>query len=148
MTSNIKSSRKIMISASLIWIGFLGAISFMESWLKFRATGVTLEIGLSIGKLVFFALNKVEIFLALVIITAFILSKQSIIKKRNISFLLIIIILIIQSIYLLPQLDYRAEQIIDGFKLAKSYLHLYYVAFEAIKLLLLSSFTHQNFKTL
>jgi uncharacterized membrane protein (DUF485 family) len=34
-------------------IGFVGAISFMEAWIKFRAPGVTLSIGLGIGKLVF-----------------------------------------------------------------------------------------------
>ena len=41
-----------------LWIGFVGAISFMEAWLKFKAPGVTMPIGLGIGKLVFNALNK------------------------------------------------------------------------------------------
>jgi len=43
-----------------LWAGFVCAISFMEAWLKFRAPGVTLPIGLGIGKLIFAALNKVE----------------------------------------------------------------------------------------
>ena len=47
-----------MMAASFLWIGFICAISFMETRLKFRAPGVTLPIGLSIGKLVFRALNK------------------------------------------------------------------------------------------
>jgi hypothetical protein len=42
------------------WAGFVCSISFMEAWLKFRAPGVTLPVGLSIGKLVFTALNRME----------------------------------------------------------------------------------------
>ena len=36
-----------------LWIGFVCAISFMEAWLKFRAPGVNLQIGLGIGRLNF-----------------------------------------------------------------------------------------------
>jgi len=43
-------------------MGFVLSISFMEAWLKFQAEGVTQAIGLSIGRLVFGALNKVEWF--------------------------------------------------------------------------------------
>jgi hypothetical protein len=44
-----------------VWVGFILAISFMEAWLKFLAPGITLELGLGIGKLIFNALNRVEI---------------------------------------------------------------------------------------
>jgi len=47
----------LIIAITFIWIGFIGAISFMEAWLKFQAPGVTTELGLSIGQLVFKALN-------------------------------------------------------------------------------------------
>ena len=50
----------IALTASFLWIGFVCAISFMEAWLKFRAPGVTIPLGLGIGRLVFNALNKVE----------------------------------------------------------------------------------------
>ena len=49
-----------LIGIAFIWAGFVCAISFMEAWLKFRAPGVTLPVGLSIGRLIFSALNKVE----------------------------------------------------------------------------------------
>lgn len=51
-------SQYIMLLSVFVWCGCIIAISFMESWLKFRAPGVTLRIGLNIGKLVFNALNK------------------------------------------------------------------------------------------
>ena len=40
------------------------AVSFLEAPLKFRAPGVTLPIGLAVGRLVFRALNRAEAYLA------------------------------------------------------------------------------------
>lgn len=116
-----------------IWIGFVGAISFMEAWLKFQAEGVTLSIGVAIGNLVFNTLNKVEIILCLSIV--FILLSN---KKNNQTLLKItlipILILFVQSIYLLPELDKRVQLIIAYKPVPKSYLHLIYVVFEIIKI--------------
>src|SRR5690242_7281186 len=49
---------------TFVWLGMILAISFLEAPLKFRAPGVTLPIGLGIGRLVFRALNGAEIVLA------------------------------------------------------------------------------------
>src|SRR5215207_233169 len=46
------------------------AISFLEAPLKFRAPGVTLQIGLGIGRMVFRALNTVEALLTVGILAA------------------------------------------------------------------------------
>ncbi|MEO8647987.1 MAG: hypothetical protein ABI539_02355 [Acidobacteriota bacterium] len=59
--------RILQIAIPFVWSGMLAAISFMEAPLKFQAPGVTLPIGLGIGRLVFFALNKAEIVLGLVL---------------------------------------------------------------------------------
>ncbi len=56
-----------------LWVGMVAAISFLEAPLKFRAPGVTLPIGLGIGRLVFGALNAVEAVLAVIVIAAVIL---------------------------------------------------------------------------
>ena len=45
-------------------LGMVLAVSFLEAPLKFRAPGVTLPIGLGIGRLVFRALNSAEALLA------------------------------------------------------------------------------------
>ena len=50
------------------WLGMVAAISFIEAPLKFRAPGVSLQIGLGIGRLVFRALNAVEVLLAAVVL--------------------------------------------------------------------------------
>jgi uncharacterized membrane protein (DUF485 family) len=61
-----------------LWIGFVCAISFMEAWLKFRAPGVNLQIGLGIGRLVFNALNKVEWVFAIALMISLFNSKDTI----------------------------------------------------------------------
>ncbi|HQW87358.1 MAG TPA: hypothetical protein PLH93_09245, partial [Flavobacteriales bacterium] len=58
----------IALICAFVWVGFVCAISFMEAWLKFRAHGVTLPIGLGIGRLVFQALNRVEWALAVALL--------------------------------------------------------------------------------
>lgn len=47
----------IEVAVAFVWLGMVVAISFLEAPLKFRAAGVTLQIGLGIGRLVFRALN-------------------------------------------------------------------------------------------
>ena len=66
----------IVLIAVFVWMGFVCSISFMEAWLKFRAPNVSLSAGLSIGKLVFAALNKVEWVFGVVVVSAILLSSQ------------------------------------------------------------------------
>jgi hypothetical protein len=47
----------IAAAATYVWLGMILAISFLEAPLKFRARGVSIPIGLAIGRLVFRALN-------------------------------------------------------------------------------------------
>lgn len=51
-----------------LWLGLIIGISFIEAPLKFTAPGITIPLGLGIGRRVFFAMNMVEIifFIALV----------------------------------------------------------------------------------
>ena len=53
-----------LVATALIWFGLTLGLSFIETPLKFQAPGVTLTIGLEIGRLVFGVLNKIEIGLA------------------------------------------------------------------------------------
>lgn len=54
-------------AAALIWFGMVIAISFIEAPLKFRAPGITTQLGLGIGKIVFLALNIAEVLLGIVV---------------------------------------------------------------------------------
>ncbi len=119
------------------WAGFVCSISFMEAWLKFRAPGVTLPIGLSIGKLIFTALNRMEwvfVFILMVLLVPHI-------KKFSVTavsiFATTIVLLLIQTIWLLPQLNDRAEQIIAGHQPGESYVHMLFGIAEVLKVLFL-----------
>jgi len=53
----------VAVAAVFVWLGMVLAISFLEAPLKFRAPGVTIQLGLGIGRLVFRALNICEVVL-------------------------------------------------------------------------------------
>lgn len=129
------STVKLPVAAicTFIWIGFVCAISFMEAWLKFRAPGITLPLGLGIGRIVFRALNIVEWVMALSILINLLFSKSALLNIRNTAFFIPLVILMLQTIWLLPQLDARAELHIQGVQVPPSYLHFYYVGMEIIK---------------
>lgn len=118
-----------------IWVGFVCAISFMEAWLKFRAPGINLPLGLGIGRLVFSALNKVEWVLAIATLFNYLLNRERDFHWAYFLFFLVIIILILQTFYFLPALDARAELYIQGKDVPPSNLHFVYVFIEAIKVI-------------
>lgn len=134
------------LAAVFLWLGFVGAISFMESWLKFKAPGITVSLGLGIGKLVFNALNKIEWILAIIILINFTLSKTKTIEANQLFYLITLIILVIQTFWLLPALDVRAELYINGQNTNPSKLHIYFVAMECIKVISLFIFGTTLFK--
>lgn len=138
----------IVLICTFLWIGFVCAISFMEAWLKFRAPGITLPLGLGIGRLVFAALNKVEWVFALVIVVNMIWNISDIFKWQNLLFAIPLILLLLQTFWLLPALDARAEMHIQGQLVPPSNLHFYYVGMEVIKVIALTIFGITLFKNI
>jgi uncharacterized membrane protein (DUF485 family) len=121
---------------AFLWIGFVCAISFMEAWLKFQAPGITLPLGLGIGRIVFNALNHVEWALALAMLVVPIISRN-LRSLRNIWLLIPVGILLIQTYWLLPILDQRAEMHIMNQYLPSSNHHFIYIGLEAVKVIAL-----------
>ena len=136
----------IALLSAFIWIGFVSAISFMEAWLKFQAPGVSLQIGLGIGRLVFDALNKVEWVFAIAIIVNLIFDKSRPTTMQIALFSIPVILLSLQTIWLLPILDARAELIIQNQIPPSSNVHFYYIGMEVIKVVCLSLYGVSQFK--
>ncbi|MGH6656224.1 MAG: hypothetical protein ACRDVE_13590 [Actinocrinis sp.] len=112
------------------------AISFLEAPLKFRAPGVTIPIGLGIGRLVFRVLNAVEAAFAVVVIIAVVAGNAS----TNIDVLTACaaVVLAVQLTVVRPMLTRRSDQVLaGGDSESRSHAHLYYVAFEIAKVALL-----------
>lgn len=126
-----------------IWLGFVGAISFMEAWLKFKAPGIDIPLGLGIGRLVFNALNKVEWVCFLLILVQFAVQHKFVIRPQWIGIGILFIILIIQTFWLLPILDARAELIINNQPLPTSHFHFSYVFAELVKVVVLLFLLYQ-----
>jgi len=124
------------VAIPFIWFGMIAAISFMEAPLKFQAPGITIPLGLSVGRLIFFALNKIEIVLAVIFLLS-LFGSRGIGRAAAVSFGCIVLILLAETVWLLPVLDVRAEQVIAGTADPFSNLHLFYIALDAIKLILL-----------
>lgn len=121
----------VALIITFVWVGFVCAISFLEAWLKFRAEGVTLPIGLGIGRLVFGALNKVELVLAVSIAIELLITKG--LGKRHWIVVLPFATLLLQTFFVLPALDERAALVIAGADPQPSNLHLVFVAMELVK---------------
>jgi len=125
--------QSVAIACLFIWIGFVCAISFLEAWLKFQAPGVTLPIGLGIGRLVFGALNKVEWVFVIVVCISAVLYGRPVFTTAHITFAFIVVVLALQTAWLLPALDARAEQYIQQQPVLPSRLHLWFMGAEVLK---------------
>lgn len=122
----------VSLICTFLWIGFVCAISFMEAWLKFRAPGITVPLGLGIGRIVFGALNKVEwVFSVTILLNLIIAGNMG--NRKNITMFIPVILLVLQTVWLLPVLDTRARMQIDAIPVPSSNLHFYYVAIEVVK---------------
>lgn len=117
-----------------VWLGMICAIA-MEAQLKFQAPGITRQLGLGIGKLVFTVLNRAEIIIALLLVAAFIFVAST--KKSQMIFSAILLILLAQTFWLIPALIERIDLITDGQALPDSSIHLIYIALEICKILFL-----------
>lgn len=116
-----------------IWSGMVLGISFIEAPLKFQAPNITLTLGLGIGKLVFGALNKVEIVFSLLLLGIVGHQYQRLDNPVLIIIGLLVSIIAIQSIWLFPILDARIDALQQGLEVAKTNHHFYYVALEILK---------------
>ena len=126
----------LQIAVPFVWFGLVVGISFLEAPLKFQAPNITIPLGLGIGRLVFFWLNKIEIALMVLMLISLVFVRPKN-KFPLAAFGAISLLLILETVWLLPVLDARAVLVISGEAAPFSNLHLVYIAFDAIKLVLL-----------
>jgi hypothetical protein len=118
----------------ILWIGFVLAISFMEAPLKFRAPSVTVPIGVEIGHVVFHALNRVEVFFALLVALAVLGTRRM--RDTTLSTLAVNVVLFVQTVVLFGPLDARAMEVVAGRSVPESPWHVVYIGLEVAKLVL------------
>ncbi len=125
----------VAAALTFVWVGMVLAISFVEAPLKFRAPGVTLPIGLGIGRLVFRAINSIEVVLAVGIVVALVLGHPPV--AVIVAFAVAVAALAVQLIAVRPRLTRRSDAVLAGHEGPRSRAHYAYVGFEVVKLVAL-----------
>jgi len=127
----VSTGPAIAVAVTFVWLGMVLAISFLEAPLKFRAPNVTLQIGLGIGRLVFRALNTVEVGFALVILA--IVAAGPTPPRIAVAFCVGFAALAIQLIAVRPRLTRRSDKVLAGLDAPRSRGHYAYVGLEVVK---------------
>ncbi|MFL0238741.1 hypothetical protein [Mycobacterium sp. SMC-17] len=125
----------IQVAITFVWLGMVLAISFLEAPLKFRAPNVTLPIGLGIGRLVFRALNTVELVFAAAIVLAALVNRPSV--TVMVAFAVAVGALVVQLVAVRPGLNRRSDEVLAGRQGPRSRGHYAYVGLEMIKVIAL-----------
>lgn len=127
----------ITAAVVFVWLGMVAAISFLEAPLKFQAPGVTLQLGLGIGRLVFRALNAVEIVLAAVVVGT--LSAHQPGPGLLAAVGVAVAALVVQTVAVRPALRRRSDAVLAaavepaGGMAGRSRAHFVYAGLEVVK---------------
>lgn len=127
----MNAAAAVAVAALFVWLGMVLAISFLEAPLKFRAPGVTLPLGLGIGRLVFRALNAGEAVLAVVVVASFLVRPPAV--GVAVAAGVAIVALIAQVLAVRPRLTRRSDAVLAGADGPRSHAHLAYVGLELVK---------------
>lgn len=131
----------IAIALVFVWLGMVVAISFIEAPLKFRAPGVSLQVGLGIGRLVFRALNTIELALAVILVALLVIDAPSPVAVVAIG--VAVIALAVQLAAVRPALNRRSDAVLSTSPAEnsaggrRSRAHYGYIALETIKVIAL-----------
>ncbi|GAB1511366.1 hypothetical protein JCM33774_34080 [Actinophytocola sp. KF-1] len=121
----------VFAGVAFTWLGMVLAISFLEAPLKFRAPDVTVRIGLGIGRVVFRALNAVEVALAVVLAVAVVFGDVP--AAALVPGAVVVAVLVVQLAAVRPVLNRRSDRVLAGEDAPRSHAHLAYVAAEVVK---------------
>jgi hypothetical protein len=131
----VDAAPAVATAAVFVWLGMILAISFIETPLKFRAPGVTLQIGLGIGRLVFRALNVCELALAALLVGSFAFDSPP--TGIAVAAGIAIVTLLAQVLVVRPKLTRRSDTVLAGGDGPRSRAHWAYVGLEIVKVIVL-----------
>ena len=127
----------VAVAVTFVWLGMVLAISFLEAPLKFRAPNVTLPIGLGIGRLVFRALNIVEVVFAVAILAVLVAGAPPL--RVVVASAIALAVLTVQLAVVRPRLNRRSDDVLAGLDAPRSQAHYAYVGLELVKAIALAA---------
>ena len=127
----VSGSFAVAAAVVFVWLGMVLAISFLEAPLKFRAPGVTIPLGLGIGRLVFRALNAVEVALAVGLGICLGVGRPA--SGTLAAAGVAIVVLVGQLLAVRPALSRRSDRVLAGEDAPRSHSHYVYAGLELVK---------------
>ncbi|SFW70519.1 hypothetical protein [Amycolatopsis australiensis] len=128
----------VATAITFTWLGMVLAISFLEAPLKFRAPGVTLPLGLGIGRVVFAALNRVEAGFALGLAACLVAGPRATLPVVFAA--VAVVALVVQLVAVRPALTRRSDRVLAGEDGPRSHAHFVYIGLEVLKVAALLAF--------
>jgi hypothetical protein len=121
-------------AVAFVWLGMVLAISFLEAPLKFRAPGITVPLGVGIGRIVFRALNTAEAVLAVLLLAGTLLARSGVGVGLAVA---LCAVLAAGALVLRPRMDLRVTAGRTADAMPRHSLHLWYIVLELVKVALL-----------
>lgn len=127
------------LAIPVLWFGMIGAISFIEAPLKFQAPGITIPLGLGIGRLVFAALNIAEgVLLVMMAIATFWPKAARVTRARSWWWVALAAVFLFKVAVVRPPLNQRTDLVLLGADPGQSPWHYVYIVCDVIMLVLLA----------
>jgi hypothetical protein len=126
----------VAAATTWLWLGMVLAISFLEAPLKFRV--VDIPTGLGIGRVVFRALNSVEVVLAVVLVAVLVSGDPD--RTVAIAGAAAVVSLVVQMLAVRPALTRRSDAVLAGTAAEdapRSHAHYWYIGLELLKVIAL-----------
>ncbi|GAA4476615.1 hypothetical protein GCM10023190_14440 [Enteractinococcus fodinae] len=137
-------ARAAMLFIPAVWLGLIIGISFLEAPLKFTAPGITIPLGLGIGRRVFLAMNIVEaalgVFLLIALITLWRNHRYQELpnfNKMRFWSLVALVLLLIKTVVIRPLLAVHTDRVLAGTFEGGSSTHYYYIGVEVLLVIVL-----------
>jgi hypothetical protein len=138
----MSTAHAVAVAVLFTWLGMVLAISFIEAPLKFRAPGVSLQVGLGIGRVVFRALNSAEAALAAIVLITVGADPPSPLVIGAVG--VAVVALAAQLLVVRPRLAHRSDVVLaapavsaPGSGSRRSRAHYGYVGLELVKVIAL-----------
>jgi len=124
----------VQAAVAFTWLGLVLGISFLEAPIKFRTPGISIELGVGIGRLVFRALNLVEAVLAVVLLVVCVV-RGAAADWWTVGALCLV--LLVGAAVLRPLMDRRVRGGETSSRMPRNLLHVGFVGLECVKAVLL-----------
>jgi hypothetical protein len=133
-------ARTALLAVPALWLGMIVGISLIEAPLKFTAPGITIPLGLGIGRRVFFAMNIVEVLLAVLLLVAL----WRCLGRPGTQRLWVLgwaaaAVLVVKVAVIRPFLNQRTDAVLAGDFEGGSMAHYFYVGAEALLMIALGA---------